>query len=361
MKNFRRRVHVDEGAFEQASNRDRSLINIYALFVPVSAVIAGFAIYFSINYLIGAWLVSIVFAGLALVAFFQHDSTLLEEMKKGVIYARIVVSVVLMVVLLVPAKIKIIGEDKIIDEVVWIANQTNTGIEREFLSAKNAIETKEQELQANVTAAGRAYDKTKKVQALVESRRELAAYQAKKADLIAEQRAYFDEKKVTPKTTRVDIASYYFLNMFSSNNPAETFINLVILILALIFETLPVFMIVALNNGKYMELREESRAFAEKARANKRKIKSRMLTEDGLENVTELIEEHSVWSDIEELNKTGFGDVEKLREMSKRVREMKSRKEKAQQPLPVQETSSNGQPQEPEIVVEDYADFDYDS
>ena len=92
MKSLRKNSHVDEQAYEQSSKRDKSLINIMALFTPVSAIIAGFAVYYSINYLTEAWFIAMIFGALAGTAFYYHDTTLLGEFNKNVIYGRIFVS-----------------------------------------------------------------------------------------------------------------------------------------------------------------------------------------------------------------------------------------------------------------------------
>lgn len=360
MKSLRKNIHVDEVAFEQSTNRDKSLINILALFTPVSAFIAGFAVYYSINYLTEAWFIAMIFGGLAGIAFYYHDTTLLGEFKKGVIYARILVSAFLIFVLMVPVKIDIIGEEKIIQEITQITTEHNNLIENDFLKAKASIESKEEELQRKVTAAGGEFDRTKKAQKLVEARRERDAFIAKKEALIEEQRIHFDAMKVEPRTTKTDIASYYFQNMFNSDNPSETFINLFILVMALLFETMPVFIRVGLNGGTYMELKEDSEAFAAKTRKNKREIKSKLLTEDGLEDITELLEEYGAWSELEKGAKTDFSDPEQLKKMVNMVQEIKARK-KAEEEPPIEKKDLSQQNGKPKDKEEDYTDFDYES
>lgn len=360
MKSLRKNIHVDEVAFEQSRNRDKSLINILALFTPVSAFIAGFAVYYSISYLTEAWFLAVIFGGLAGIAFYYHDTTLLGEFKKGVIYARILVSAFLVFVLMVPVKIDIIGEEKIIQEIEQITTTHNNEVENDFLIAKTVIEGKEETLQSKITQAGGEYDRTGKSQTLVEARRGLAAFQAKKEGLITEQRVYYDGLKVEPRTTKIDIASYYFQNMFNSDNSSETFINLFILVMALLFETMPVFIRVGLNGGTYMEIKEDSEAFAAKTRKNKREIKSKLLTEEGLEDITELLEEYGAWSELEKGAKTGFSDPEQLKKMVKMVQEIKARKKAAEAP-PVEVRAKNQQNSKPEKKKEDYADFDYES
>ena len=360
MKSLRKNIHVDEVAFEQSRNRDKSLINILALFTPVSAFIAGFAVYYSISYLTEAWFLAVIFGGLAGIAFYYHDTTLLGEFKKGVIYARILVSAFLVFVLMVPVKIDIIGEEKIIQEIEQITTTHNNEVENDFLIAKTVIEGKEETLQSKITQAGGEYDRTGKSQTLVEARRGLAAFQAKKEGLITEQRVYYDGLKVEPRTTKIDIASYYFQNMFNSDNSSETFINLFILVMALLFETMPVFIRVGLNGGTYMEIKEDSEAFAAKTRKNKREIKSKLLTEEGLEDITELLEEYGAWSELEKGAKTDFSDPEQLKKMVKMVQEIKARKKAAEAP-PVEVRAKNQQNSKPEKKKEDYADFDYES
>lgn len=363
MKFLRKNIHVDEVAFEQSGDRDKSLINILALFTPVSAFIAGFAVYFSISYLTEARFIAMLFGGLGGIAFYYHDTTLLGEFKKTVIYARILVSAFLVFVLMVPVKIDIIGEEKLVQEITQITKEKNNKIENDFLRAKVKIESKEEELQRKVTAAGEKYDRTGKSQKLVEARRERDAFTAKKEDLIAEQRTHFDAMKVEPKTTKTDIASYYFVNMFNSDNASETFINLFILVMTLLFETMPVFIRVGLNGGTYMEIKEDSEAFAAKTRRNKREIKTKLLTEEGLEDISELLEEYGAWSELERGAKLDFSDPEQLRRMMEIVKQIKDRKEAEKQPPPPEENNDNDQKKgrSKDKEEDDDADFDYAS
>ena len=321
-KYFRENIQTDNDVYETCKGRDKNIINTMALFTPVSSFIAGYAVYYCINYFASVRLIAIFLGLLIGIGFYNHDSSLLGEFKRGSIYGRLVISFFLVFILMVPVKVDMMGEDVVISKMAEETEEHNLEIHKEFLAKKGEIEAREESFRAKVTTAGKNFDLTGKSQQLIDARRELKAFESRKKTSIEELELHYDGMKKEPKTSKTSIASYYFLNMFNTDDYEELFFDLLILILALLLETSPVLLRVVLNDGEYMRKKEEAIEYNNRINDKRRKLKEKLLSTDGLFEIANIVAQISFWKEIGNEANKDFSDPKKVTALIEKRKEI---------------------------------------
>ena len=327
MKSIRKIIHVNESAFRRANVRTQNLINTLAVLTPISALVNAAMAYISFNYFFEYWSVSLAFSLLIFMLFFNHDSTLLEELNIKNLYIRSIFSVVLVTIVMIPFKVEFIGHENVVQQIKEAAAEINNEVHAEFLSEKAKIDNREDSLFTQVTKAAQSYDQGNK-QYLADARRELKAFQKKKPGLISDLELYYKNKKQVAKTSKLDIASYYFHNSFNLNDPSQTFINLFLLVFVLLFETSPVLLRMLLNQSEYIAYTTDVADFSEKIRIEKSKSDD---DEDDEKKIIELIEKaekRRLWNAFETEARSDFSNPQRLHEIAKKANQLREKKKK---------------------------------
>lgn len=323
MKTLREKIHVNESTYQNAQPRDKSLINILALFTPISAGMVGFAVFYCIYFLISYWLIAVTLGVCATTAFYYHDTTLLGTFKKSTIYARLIFSFMLIIIVAIPLKMNMVGIDNIEKK---MKNNVFAEIERVAALEIEKIEDEQRVREEAILDAAEVYDRTKGgKQKLIDARRLKKEFLETKDKRLQDIRDRIEKKKNETEISRTELTGYYATNMFSSNSPAEMIINMIVLILALLFETLPVFVRIAIEDGHFMRDKEHIERYSIKADSMLWSVDEEIFAQDGIENFAELILKRSVYGELKNQIKNGYGSPETLIKLAKEANMMKDK------------------------------------
>jgi hypothetical protein len=254
MKKLLKTLGVNQKIYNRLDDGEKSLIKILALTVPVSAMVTGLVFYYAIDLLMDNILVSAtggIFIGLFA---FLHDSTMLSE--KGIERAcfRLVLSLLFAIIMAVPVKVKLMG-DTINKVYANKIEKQNRHVDSDLLKAKEVIFKEEQAINSELAAAGKRYDQNNKnTQQLTELRRKKKSFLAQKEMKIQELEKLFEAKKKPIEASKIQLCAFFYKNFFSGDSsPEESLYNGMILIILLMFESLPAIIRLKLDSGEYLK------------------------------------------------------------------------------------------------------------
>ncbi|MEO1263853.1 MAG: hypothetical protein AAFZ15_33920 [Bacteroidota bacterium] len=308
---FRKISFIDESIFSRVSNRDRALINILALFVPLSSLIAGFAFFFGVMFILGSKFLGIVVGFLITFALYHHDRTLLDTYSMEKIIGRVIFSILIALIMAIPYKVNL-SQNSITQKIEQEVEEFNNVIDAELLAEEKIIFQQEEELNSKVTEAGEYYDRTGKSQRLIEARRERDAFLEKKELVLESLRDTYSSRKREADISNTALAGYYLKNMFSTSSPTELFINLFVFALLLCMESMPAIMRILLNNGEYIRIKEHLEKISKRADEKIWSIDEKLLSENGISNLPELLGTREVWKIMKSESKNDFSNSEEL-------------------------------------------------
>jgi len=315
MKILREKIHVTEAAYNQAEPRDKSLIDILALFTPISAMLVGFAIYYCIYFLLQVWPIAFVMGVCATIAFYYHDTTLLGTFKKSAIYVRLIFSFMLIIFVSIPIKMNMTGIEHIEAKITQAKKEV---IENEVKVEIEKLDLEQKRLDRAITIASRNFDRTGKMQELSDARRNLKNFLIKRTNKIQNLTEAANAKKAEIKVTRTQLVGYYAVKMFDSSSPSEMIINIIVLILALLFETLPVLTRMGLEGGHFMRAKEHIETLSVQADEQIWDVDKELLSKNGLKHLPELLLKRGVKTELKKQFRGGFGeDTDKLIALAK--------------------------------------------
>ncbi len=340
MRFLRDAIHVDETAYQLADPRDKSLINIMALFTPISAGIVGYAIYYCIIFLTDYFFVSAILGVLASIAFYYHDTTLLGTFKRSAIYVRLIFSFLLIAFVSIPIKMDLVGEDVIKQKLTEINQVDNERFEKELYRQKQEIYNEHKAIKEKVIRAAEQYDRTGKAQQLSDARRLEAMFLETKDERIQALEKSAEMKMTKLTTSRVELAGYYAVNMFDLSSPSELLINMIVLVLALLFETLPVLVRMGIEGGHFMRAKEHIENLSKKADEGIWEVDQELMEEEGIENLTELLLKRALKGEMKNQLRKNFSDTKNLVDLAEQVKGLKSTN--GQQPPSDTNGESNG-------------------
>ncbi len=341
MKKLRHLIGVVETIFDKSSTRDKKFINMLAIMIPISALIAGGA-FGSFVYFFSE--LSILSIGIGLFAFLVilwHDQSLLSTDNTAQIYARIAASLLIALFITIPFKATQM-ESAIKEKLIVEANGANSDVYLEMNAKIEEIEKKGEELNDMMikTAENRDTDQ----QAWYEARRALKAFNLSKTERIKAIKKAYEGKVNVPEISKYDIMGYYAKNMFSTDRLGELFTNLALIVFLLFVEASPAIVRLGLQHGEYIEERDHHYALKKTVR-NQIKELEKQVTQDRSDIAhlmfkLEVIKEKAIQID------NHFDDPKKLIELAQMLQLV------YEKPEPETKAKQNGQPSTEEDIPE---------
>lgn len=315
MVHLRKLIFVDEKIFMKLIGRHRNLINIMALLTPISALVAGYILYYATYFLLESLFLSILVGGLGCTVLFLHDSTLLEEFRKSRIYGRIVASVLMALVIIIPLKVDML-EEQLIDQVNTEVVLYNASIDEELLALEMQLLEEEKEIDLLIAEAAKKYAETGSKQELIDARRTQRKFLANKERILSAKRTACEARKRTVETSKLDLAGYYFFNMFNTEASTAVFLNLFIFIGFLGLEASPAIFRLLLEESEYL-LEKVHQQGIEQGYSNELRAKEVeiMATYGDLKKAAPIIKEHMAMEILKEGLQKGFSNSNRLQEI----------------------------------------------
>jgi len=350
MKSLIAWIYINPQIYARLNAAEKNLIQILALSIPASSLVAGIVFFYSIQLLLESNFLAFVGSSFIAYLLFLHDSTLLAESGKGRAIFRLFLSFLVALVVAVPLKIKFMGEG-LEERFLADAKEYNITVEKDLMDEKQLIYNGENEVMQEVKKAGGVFDRTGKSQALVEARRMRDAFLATKDERIAQLERMYESKKRPLKATNLDLAGYYFTHMFSRGSSKELFVNLTVFILLLLIEALPPIVRLKLEDGKYVSKVIHKHQLKDKTDKEVETIEVDILQMDGLENLPDKLEKVRLWKELEKVSDDDFKDTDRLINLTK---QFNKKKETKQTPPPPPPPRQKAKPKNNE-----YPEFDY--
>lgn len=351
MKKLRNAAFVDESVYARSNNRDKSLINTLALFVPVSSIIAGLAFYYGIVFILDSQILGIVVGFLAFFALYQHDRTLLDTYNNNKIIGRVALSVIIALVLATPYKVQV-SKDSLVEKIQQENHEYNSKIDSQLMVELQYVEEQEAALNAKVTEAGKQFDRTGKAQELTEARRERKAFLEKKPAIVDDLTQMYEVRKKEPDTSNIALAGYYLNNMFDSSSPAEMFLNIFLFVTMLFVESMPAFVRLLLTGGDYLRIKEHLEQIAVKSDNKMWELDNQLLNNpNGFSHLPHILAQREVYKMLKTEAQSDFKNAEDLITLLQKANMIQKPPQKEQSPP---KASKNGQASEDEFPEFEY-------
>ncbi|MEM6699735.1 MAG: DUF4407 domain-containing protein, partial [Bacteroidota bacterium] len=220
MKMFLRWANVNPSLYARVDRTERNKILMLALSIPISVITAVVVFYYFFEFITEYFIVSALLGVFIGVLMYLHDSSLLGEKGKTRAVIRLIFSVGIAIIAAIPLKVKIFG-DSLTANYVQSIEAYNAGIDQEIIDAQQVIEDEEDYLDAVLQEASEEFDRTGKTQAMYQARKNLAAFKETKEERLQEIADLYEPKKKPLEPTKMDIAAYFFSNMFNNTSPQE--------------------------------------------------------------------------------------------------------------------------------------------
>lgn len=359
MKSLRDAIYITDVVYQRLGAGEKNLIKMLSLTVPSSAIVSGIVLFYAIKLLIGSSFIAFLgglFIGYLL---YLHDSSLLAESGTTRSYFRLGLSLVFALLMAVPLKISIVGED-LTQRLKLEIRDYNLDIDQQLMAAKQVIYNEEKGFMEDITEAGKNYARTKNTQELIEARRAKEVFDKQKEERLVSLENTYNAMKKTEEVTRLDLAAYYFTNMFNAQNPKDLFINLLVFILLLLVEALPAVLRLKLEDSEYLRKIGHNEGLTLKTDREVELLEEELLTIDDLDGLSEKIDKIHLWKLLENASKSRFSNIDELREVAKayaKSKEQEKGKKEQQQTSGMPPPNHNGQKKKDSD--EEFTDFEY--
>ncbi|MEL6943728.1 MAG: hypothetical protein AAFO82_13760 [Bacteroidota bacterium] len=364
MKMFLRWIHINPSIFSRLGASEKNLITILALSIPLSVIFTAFVFYYFFHFITEMTLISLVLGGFLAAFLFLHDSTMMGENGRTRAVARLVISAIIAVIAAIPLKVKFLG-DSLSENYVATVNEYNSKIDEEIYDAQQHIRDEEERIYAAIKIASANYDKTGKLQELIEAKRIRDTFLVHKQEELQKVADLYLPKKKSLEPSKMDIASYFFTNMFNTASPKEMFGNLLIFVLLLFVEALPAGVRLKLEDGKYLSKIAHQKKMKDRTDDEVEQLEVSMLDLDKIEDLDGKLDEVSIWKEMEKASESGFQDTDKLKALVKAYKDAKNPPPPSEPaPVPASPTPqpivpTNANPTPVNASANGFPEFDY--
>lgn len=307
MKKLRNAIGVIDRIYQNCSITDQKYINMLALTIPVSAILAGGAFYYFVLFFSESKLLSSIVGIICFFLAYWQGQSLLNSESEGQVYGRIVASLLIALFITIPYK-----TTQMHDSIVEKIRQGVEGQNSDVLLQMNAsIETIEEEggrLNQEMVEASR--NRNFDPQPFYDARRALNDFNKTKQKRIDDIRTAYNGKIATAEITKFDVIGYYVKVMFSMENPSELFVNLALFVFLLFIEALPAFIRLALTKGSYIEERDHYFSLKRMVKESIRVLEKKIMHNDK-DIVQDVVQMEIVKEKYKQVD-NGFDDPEKL-------------------------------------------------
>jgi hypothetical protein len=307
MKKLRSSIGVIDRIYQNCSITDQKYINMLALLIPVSAIMAGGAFYYFVLFFSESELLSVVVGAICFFLAFWQGQSLLNSESQGQIYGRVAASLLIALFITIPFK-----TTQMYDSIVEKIRQEVEGQNSDVLLQMNAtIEGIEQEgVRLNEEMMEASRNRQIDPQPFYDTRRALNDFNKTKQKRIDSVREAHNGKIAKAEITKFDVIGYYAKSMFSTENPSELFINLALIVFLLFIEASPAIIRLALDNGSYMEERDHYFTLKKIVKDNVRGLEKKIMHNDK-DIVNDVFKMEIVKEKSKQVD-TGFNDPKKL-------------------------------------------------
>lgn len=357
---FLRWANVNPSLYARVDRTERNKILMLALSIPISVITAVVVFYYFFEFITEYFIVSALLGVFIGVLMYLHDSSLLGEKGKTRAVIRLIFSVGIAIIAAIPLKVKIFG-DSLTANYVQSIEAYNAGIDQEIIDAQQVIEDEEDYLDAVLQEASEEFDRTGKTQAMYQARKNLAAFKETKEERLQEIADLYEPKKKPLEPTKMDIAAYFFSNMFNNTSPQEMLGNLMIFTLLLVLEAFPAGVRLLLEEGKYLSKVAHQQLLKDRTDDEIEQIELSLIDLKNISDLDEMLDEVSIWKEMERASDNGFEDIDKLKSLVKSYKESKNPPPQQTSPPAKQQahvpSSTNSVPNN--AAVNGFAEFDY--
>jgi len=233
--------------WRQCESRDKNLIVILAVLVPISAALAGYALFTTILFLIGKRSIAYLLGATGFLMMYMHDRTLIATEKTHQIISKLVLSIFLAVGFTIVHNAN--ENYEILEgELIQLSAEYNSDITADMNAELEKIETEKKEIMQRIEKAAAIYQQNR--QPLFDARRSMEAFLATEQGRKDRIREVYEPRFRQPSITNIDIMAFQSKKIFSGSK--ESLVGLIMAFFFFTFEALPVLLRILLNQGDYM-------------------------------------------------------------------------------------------------------------
>lgn len=325
MKKLRLSIGVIDRIYQNCSITDQKYINMLALLIPVSAILAGGAFYYFVIFFSESKLLSFVVGAIIFFLAFWQGQSLLNSERQGQIYGRIAASLLIALFITIPFKTSVMY-DSIVEKMKQESGAQNSEVLFQLNSAIEEIENEGTKLnQEMVEASQNRYNDS---QPFFDARRALNDFNKTKQQRINDIRDAYKGKVVEPEITKFDVIGYYAKSMFSTENPSELFINLALIVFLLFIEASPAILRLALEQGSYIDERDHYFSLKKMAHEAVRVLEKKIMgnNKDIEKNIVNDVFQMEIIKEKKKQIDNGFDDPKKLIQLAQMAKMMSEEK-----------------------------------
>lgn len=345
MKRLRFFAGINEKLFQESNLKDKKLMNMLSLMIPISAIIAGLAFYTFVKFFTESFVLATFVGTIIFLVFLWHDQSLMSTDKLGQIYGRILGSLAIACFITIPFKANQM-HDVITEKIIHETELENADVRKVMLDKIEAIEEEGQKINEKMTEASRnrQYDS----QVFYDTRREQQAFNETKAQRIEDIKNTYEAMMKKPEVSKFDILGHYANNMFSKDSPSELFINLAIIVFLIFLEASPAIVRLTVEGGEYMKKRDHIDALRKMINEKIRVLETKMIQED--KNIPEIAFQIAILKEKLRLLENHFENLHEIIQLVNTVEMIKQEK--------TPESSKNGQ-HKPEPDEDEVPEFQF--
>ncbi len=227
--------------------RDQKIIMAMAFMVYVSAILAGYAMYINVDFLLRSSFIAFII-GICTCAFLiLHDQSLLATDRKHQIYTKVFISLILAASFTLTNNADK-NKESLTAEIYQSDSRKNSYVTAEMNEQIEKIHKEEMAIRKRIEEAGERINETK--QPLIDARRSLKAFLETKEERIQNIRDSYKDKYVETTISDLDILVLQ-TKKFASGGEG-TLIAFILAFLFFIIEALPAILRLMLDQGDYM-------------------------------------------------------------------------------------------------------------
>lgn len=305
LQTFLNYICVKFHIYKITESRDRKLILAMAFMVYVSALLAGYAMYVNVYFLLRSAFIAFLIGLCTLAFLILHDQSLLGTDKKRQVYTKIFIS------MLLAASFTLTNNadkdyEALSAELVRDVNRQNSYKTAEMNSKIDEINQEEMAIMRRIEDAGERINETK--QPLIDARRSLKAFKENKGDRISMIKDSYKDKFEVAQISDLNILVLQ-AKKFATGGEG-TLIALILAFLFFIIESLPAILRLMLDSGDYMT-RYLASLFVVRDLRDQRIVQQRDFASAGSDIISNLLHLEII-DKKSELISNGFQDTEEM-------------------------------------------------
>ena len=248
--------NADQDAYSRCPNSESTTILAIGWSVIIASVTAGVAFFVFLQSLSGSFLIGGIGSFVMVVIIVLYDRTLLRDESVGKLILRFAMSIAIAVIISVPVKVHL-AEQNLKDHIVEVTALHNQGLIKQVDAVRDELDDQLQTIndgiiEASVKEGGRITQ----TQVLVEYRRQKNELLETRDQKIEEVQASIEGQFQEPDTSFMgQMATFIDLTLHpsKSSDPIALFLNIAILLLFILTESMPSILRATMQNSVYIK------------------------------------------------------------------------------------------------------------